>query len=90
MKKLNNNIRFIKNSTVYLLVRKNGKCPKKETARVMNSGSTPFVICTSRETIVKNCFSSVNSGGKIFQFDVKVIIYMDIKVNHNFYSLNSM
>ena len=48
------------------------------------------VICTSRETIVKNCFSSENNGGKIFQLDVKVSIYMGIKVNRIFYLLNSM
>ena len=37
-----------------------------------------FVTSTSRETLVKNCFSSVNSGAKIFQFQVKVSIYIDI------------
>ena len=40
MKKLNNNILFVQNPTVYLLVHKNGKCPNKETARAMTGGFT--------------------------------------------------
>ena len=40
MKKLNNNILFIQNSTDYILVHKNGKCPNKETAHAMTGSST--------------------------------------------------
>ena len=57
MKKFNNNIIFIKNSTFYLLVHKNGKFPNEETARVMTGGSTFCHLYTSREILVKNCFS---------------------------------
>ena len=40
MKKLNNNIRLVWNSTVYLLVHKNDKCPNTEAVRAMTGVST--------------------------------------------------
>ena len=48
MKKLNNYILFIQNSTVYLLVDKNGKCPNKETSCAM-TGGTYYHLYQSRD-----------------------------------------